>query len=501
MNAEPNFPTALDQAVIARDKFRQQALARHGNSLNGFEDAAFDWLIQAELTPEQRRQLLSRLTRPDHPNLVQLVVADLNYQNSGGFGSMTIHAQMLKSQLDALLEGKPELLTQQNFVLAYLRKLQPSPDIDWRHDKAELRKYLERLRQFAERLVPSHNSLKAHVLYHLLLLDRSEGKYDKNLFLDYVKLPRNVFYISKAIQESDVFRRFPCDLNSNYNGATLLIPIVSDEPLVRSYLAQFFLEAKNTREFEAYINSDYLKHLFAETKIVNGLGEPEQWAAMLPPELFRQLKDRVDLDFDAANKTDFAADDPVSLDLHVKNVSTLIVKVFEINAKNFYRQTGKEVDTDINLDGLVANAEQSHKYDESPFRRRRAPVRVPDARQAGRVRHRLHRQGKSSRALIRKGRLSHLVRTTPAGQMFTVLDENEQQVKDAALCLGVTNTGPTRTAAFTSRSARTPAGSRSSSPRPFPAKRVRAFPRSASSITRPKSTSSPPDFTSIAKRC
>jgi hypothetical protein len=27
------------------------------------------------------------------------------------------------------------------------------------------------------------------------------------------------------------------------------------------------------------------------------LGEPEQWASQLPPELFRQLRERVDIDF------------------------------------------------------------------------------------------------------------------------------------------------------------------------------------------------------------
>ena len=35
--------------------------------------------------------------------------------------------------------------------------------------------------------------------------------------------------------------------------------------------------------------------------------------------------------------------------------------------------------------------------------------------------------GKSSRALVRKGRLQHLVRTTPAGQAFTVVDEAGQR--------------------------------------------------------------------------
>src|SRR5262249_61439409 len=81
------------------------------------------------------------------------------------------------------------------------------------------------------------------------------------------------------------------------------------EPLVRSYLKHFLAGADSPAEFEPYVNDAYLKHLFAEVKIENGLGEPEQWASQLPPELFRQLKDRVDIDFAFTNKTDFAADD------------------------------------------------------------------------------------------------------------------------------------------------------------------------------------------------
>src|SRR5581483_7684798 len=78
---------------------------------------------------------------------------------------------------------------------------------------------------------------------------------------------------------------------------------------------------------------------------------------------------RVDIDFAPTNKTDFAADEPVRLDVAVKNVPNLIVKVFEVNTPTYYRTHQAEVGTDINLDGLVANAEQTHAYAEAPLRR------------------------------------------------------------------------------------------------------------------------------------
>ena len=196
------------------------------------------------------------------------------------------------------------------------------------------------------------------------------------------------------------------------------------------------LDAANPKEFEPFINDIYLKHLFAETKILNGLGEPEQWAAMLPAELFQQLKQRVEIEFDPTNRTTYSADEPVALDLHVKSVGTLIVKVFEINTKNFYREQLREVDTDVNLDGLVANRETTHTYNDTSFRRVRRRFEFPELKKPGVYVVDFIGNGRSSRALIRKGKLKFLAKTGTAGQVFTVLDEKNQKVDDARILLG-----------------------------------------------------------------
>ncbi|MCA9091386.1 MAG: hypothetical protein KDA90_22445, partial [Planctomycetaceae bacterium] len=183
LNADPNLPTSLDPARISREAFRQRALSIHQSRLQGFEDSAFQWLINNDLNADQRRELLGRLSRPDYPGLVGMVADDLASPRSGGFGSLGIHQQMLQSQLDELLKRNPGLLNQQQFVRTYLRKLQPGPDVNWRHDPQLTADYLDRLTAFADRLAPVHNSLKAHILYHRLVLDRSQGTYDKQRFL------------------------------------------------------------------------------------------------------------------------------------------------------------------------------------------------------------------------------------------------------------------------------------------------------------------------------
>jgi hypothetical protein len=431
---KPNLPTVLDQKLISRETLSQRAMSRHTN-LEGFEDGALDWLVVTELNADRRRHLLSRLARPDYASLPKLVVDDLNHQYSGGFGSLGIHGQLLLAQLEECLKLKPDLLNQTNFVNSYLPKLHPSDDVDWQHDAAANEAYLDRLWSFAQRLAPVHNSLKAHVLYHRLVLDRSRGIYDKQRLMTYIALPRNVGYMNRKYMETEENRRFACDLNANYQGVTLLPPVGDDEPLVRDCLQHFFVKETTTAPYEPFLDDIYLKHLFAETKIVNGLGEGELWYSMLPPEKYQALKERIDIDFAFTNKKVLGANESVSLDLHLKNVQTLIVKVFEINTQNFYRENLREIDTDINLDGLVANVETTFQYNDPPLRRVARHFDFPTLAKPGVYVVDFIGNGKSSRALVRKGKLRQLVRTGTAGHVFTVLDEKNQKLADASLWL------------------------------------------------------------------
>ena len=238
-----------------------------------------------------------------------------------------------------MVKAKPALLNEQNFVYAYLTKLRPSDDVDAAHDLKVQQAHLDRLWAFASRLEPVHNSLKAHVLYQRLELDRSQGVWDADRFMAYIQFPRPCGYINPKYIARPEFEHIQADLNANYADYTFRPPIGNDEPLVRSFLLHFFVEADNFDAYLPYINDQFLKQVFAEAKIVNGIGDMEKWYSMLPPEAYQALKDRIDLDLDWTNKANFGADEAVTLKVAVKNVSKLLVKVYPINAMNYYRAT------------------------------------------------------------------------------------------------------------------------------------------------------------------
>ena len=466
-------PSTLDPRLIATDTLLQRALANDPPSLLRIEDEGLgvvagaalaagpafsgEDLAQAlagdrsrfepvqnlrqklapgqPLTGEQRRNLLSRLTRPDYPGLVDLILADLDYRDSRGFGHHNIHRLLTLAQMDELLQKRPALRNQTVFVNAYLAKLAPEDEADLDSDLAARQAYFDRLWAFVKTLDPVHNSLKANVLYGRLLLDRQQGVYDETRFREYVQLPRDVYYLAddvrQALPRSDQMAR----LGQSF-GLPMLPPVGNEEPLVCDFLLHFFAAAPDYQAYLPWIRDDFLKRLFAEAKITSGAGTPEQWSSLLSPDDYRRLMERVDIDFAPDNPVVFGPGDAVQLQAFVKNVPNLIVKVYEINTLNYYRETGRPLDLALNLDGLVASAERRVAYSDSPERRTLRTFDFPELKNRGAYVIELIGNGKSSRALVQKGRLNVLQEATAAGQAFTVYDEDNRLLADARAWLG-----------------------------------------------------------------
>jgi hypothetical protein len=431
-SGQTDLPIRLDEAAIADSRLIERALKRY-NNLNGFEDAGLDILPYDRLPADQRRDLLRRIKRPDLPDLAKLVTDDLNYKNSGGFGSLPIHNHLLLTHMDRCLDLMPGLLDNAKFIAAYLTKLKPGDDINIHFDPAEKMAYLRRAWTFAGKLAPAHNSVKVQILYHLLDGHRRLGDYPFDLFMEYIQLPRNADYINPRFLKQTIHQQTKANLKADFDETAGIPPVFSDHVLVTEYLSHFFIKAKNYNHFAPFIKDDYLKALFAQTKITAGIGDLKQWYAMMAPSDYQALKDRVDLDFAPTNPQFFSVDDTVALDLYTKNIQTLIIKIFELNTFNYYYATGQEIDTTINLDGLTATWEKALTYEETPFSRVRRRFTFPEIDKAGIFIVEFIGNGKSSRALIRKGRLYLADTMGPAGHELMIYDENNRRRPDASV--------------------------------------------------------------------
>ena len=432
------LPTHLDPTFVDGDVLAALALKNYPGTSKGFTDKGLSRLLgQLGLEPATRNSLLSRLRRPDHSALVEHLVADFKDRQTG-FGDLPIHRLLLPEQLAELAERVPELSTDPTFVECQLVHLQPGPDAAWNKDPEERREYLTRLWAAVSPLGSAFNSLRAHVLYHLLDAHRSLGSYPAELFLVYLRTPREVVYLAHKYRRAH--KDQIAQLTQSFEAATLLPAIGNDEVLVRDYLREILAEANDFGDLAEVLDQRTLRSWFAAIKILAGASELERWHQLLDDDsVFAELRDRVDIQLTAGNRQTYAVGEPVSIEARIKNVKALVVNVFEINTLNFATRNGRLPDTSIDLDGLIAARGQTHEYSEPPYRSVLRRFELSEITQPGTYVIELLGGGKSSRALIRMGALRATERVGAAGHVFSIYDETNKRVSDATMLLGSTD--------------------------------------------------------------
>ena len=431
------YPTRLDPALIDGNKLLRAEIHRRSDLAT-----VSDWglpeviglLPAGDVT--RRRSLLQRLVRSNIAGLVDLIAADLDDQSSGGFGSIGIHSQLTLDQLEELAAKRPELRSRVAWVDAVLVRLRPPSWVDLRADRGERGAFFDRLWTFVAGLAEVFNSLKAQVLYRRLELDRAAGVFDRTRFLAYLELPRNAHYVSR-----DWLARVPREHlvqpASFAARAAGLEPIGDDEPLVRDYLARFLLEEDGSA-FTHRLHAEWIQEQLAITRLLAGAAvDAERWATVLGPSRLAALRDRVDIDLAPQNPSAFRANDDVAIEVDVKNVRALEVKVFRINTLSYFLAKGAEVDTSLDLDGMIASGDELDlTFDTPPLRRVRTRIALPACKRPGTYIVELIGNGRSSRALVRKGALQHAVRVGAAGLVVTIMNQNGVPLPDACLWLG-----------------------------------------------------------------
>ncbi len=430
-DASVSLPTELDNEELKWSTLFADAIAQD-RSLASITSGGLPRLVASELTDEQARQLVGRLERADTPGTLDLIARELSAKGSRGFGWAPIHQLLSLDQLETLAEEMDSLLGNDAFLREYLPRLLPRAGESLERPKSLL-SYLERLKTFVDRLPNSQYNLKALVFGNLLKLQASQGLMDKQLFLDYLRLPSKGAFYNKQMLQNVPYR---VDVGYQLSPQVALSPIGDDSTLVKQYLEHFLLAADDPEEFAPFIESGFLSRVFAEVKILGGVGDAEKWYSMLSPEQQKEIRDRVELQFAATNLTHYDAGDLVSLQLQCKNLDEVVVKVYQIQLRNYYRSGGGEVSTSIDLDGLVPNVSRTLEFSLPADRRHRASVRLPELSGEGVWVVDLLGGGVRSRALVQKGGLFAVQRMSDAGQQFAVFNQDGKQALSARIELG-----------------------------------------------------------------
>jgi hypothetical protein len=431
-DVDPSRPTRLPDGAFDPVALLRQA-AESDASLSQVTDEGISELVEWQLEPERRRVMLGRLGHTPQPAVAALVADDLAQHGSGGFGALAIHRELTLDQLHQLAKLCPELHGHAKWVTAVVTRMRPPAAVDLELDRDARAAYLDELGRFVGELPPAHHSLKAHVLWHLLDTARQRGApIDLERFRAYLAVPRTSRFLAR-----DRVGRFRDEemalLDADFTQITGLGPIGEDEDLVRDVVQR---HPEAAESYAAWLDRGWLDAELAAARLLAGMPDADRATRVLGPARAAALRDRIELALSPHNPAWFAADAPVALDVEVKHVAELVVKVFRIDPLAYFHHHRREVDAALDLDGLAASDEHVLRFTEPPIRRVRRRIELPACARPGSYVIDLIGNGMSSRAVIHKGRLRHVMRVGAAGHVITILDDAGRTRPDARAWIG-----------------------------------------------------------------
>ncbi len=426
-------PTRVAEGAFDGERLLQQSVD-HDSNLSQVTDEGLYELLERDLDPTRRRVLLGRLGHTPQPAIVELIARDLDAKHSGGFGSLAIHDQLTREQLLALGALRPDCRAHLGWVSAVVKRMvPPRASVDLELDRELRLAYLIALWGFVGELPDAINSLKAHVLWHLLDTHRRLGMPpEPRLITAYLQMPRAASYVSRDWMDR-VRREHVAQLGSDFRAVTGLSPAGDDEQLVRDLLS---LRIDSAEQYARWLDRHWLDTEIATARLLHGEGDTDRATLTLGPANAAALRERIELAWCPHNPTRFGIDDPIALEADVKHVPELVVKVFRIDPLAYFQNQKKEVGPDLDLDGLAASHEQVLRFTEPAVRRVRRRIELPMCARPGTYVIDLIGNGMSSRAVIHKGRLRQMMRIGPAGHTVTIVDEAGRPRPDARAWIG-----------------------------------------------------------------
>lgn len=193
--------------------------------------------------------------------------------------------------------------------------------------------------------------------------------------------------------------------------------------MARKYLTHFaFKNQGNLSAFKkkgaSYLSQYMIEDIENKTQIYlsrNGM-EGLRNNKSITVDLFKQISDQVNLTFCDHNKEKFSVQESVELHLDIKNVQTLHVKVFEFNTLTYYRKNLKPFDTGLDLDGLESSITKKFEFNDPPNVKRQETFKFDELiGKVGLFIVEFLGNGRSARAVVKKGSLSLIHRSTVAG--------------------------------------------------------------------------------------
>ncbi|KAJ4457927.1 hypothetical protein PAPYR_6449 [Paratrimastix pyriformis] len=366
------FPTSFDNAQIL-----PETLVRKAANAYAFNTILPDgWAILLQSLGKLPKDLLAPLMcalddEPAltlglgrHPWLVSLIKkyygTDKYTQTLG-----QIYKILTEDEMDSLSgvfkeHGEAAVIAQHMLTL-----IDCNADVDCETDPEAKAAFYGRLYKLAQGLPPSMWASRLTMLLALIKYDLSIGVLDEDHMEALLKVPHSheladSRYYSKAREVYAPASLDCAELRCATARADLRSPPDENKLLLAWFYEYFGQPNHNSQKaFSPYLATGSLHGVLCHAKLMAGQ-EPAKWAAAAGPAQVARWREEVVLEWCPTNRAVYGPDETVTVELYVKNVSQLTVAVYEVNTTGYYQGRLEQIQTDVNLEGLVPNLNGPH---------------------------------------------------------------------------------------------------------------------------------------------
>ena len=432
---ESKLPSKLSESTISLKKEIEEAYTDK-NKFSQFKPEFYSKLDVAKIADakiEIFEQFLRKADPTEFDNYIDLVVKYTERLRARPTDLLRtppfILSKLTLEQLQALGKRIPDMMKDQSYVneLLYREfKIPKNKTLGYDLPKEERRELLLRVYNWAKDFPQVTQSVALEALDEILQLGIELNKFSKDLFIEYLKRPARAYgnVNDKYYKNLDYTRNMI--QWSFFNKSEW----INQNELIKIYLQEIFKTADSISPFDEYLNANYLKEIFYTVKLLKG-ETVNDINSVLSAEKLKKLAESKEITICKYNKEYYRSTDEVKIIAEIKNIPHLLVKVFEFCPENFYKSQNKELDGTINLDGLIASEEHTHEFKEAPVKKflKEFTFETISKKPRGIFIIDFIGNGISTRAIIRKGKLSVIEQQTIAGQLFYIVDEEKNICK------------------------------------------------------------------------
>lgn len=220
--------------------------------------------------------------------------------------------------------------------------------------------------EFSNDLPLKYHQIKRGLSKLLLNAMNQQGVVEKTVLLNYIEDP---YCLENDLMRDDFVKKKEKERQANKDEEFEIVDEVFDlneENLINDCLRKLFKTESNFEEFETFLDPLDLKKYFWQVKMENGV------VCEIANELFtdnelEMMYNKKELKFFEDNRRRFDKNDRVEIKLSIKNVSKLIVQVFEVNTFNFILEKNHQDFHTLDVAGLIPLVEYEYNYFQNPI--------------------------------------------------------------------------------------------------------------------------------------